>query len=429
MTAPNLTARQLEAVDVSRRHVDACVVAGPGSGKTTVLVEYFKRLVEAGVDPARILAITFTEKAAAQMRRRLADAFREDPAIRPKLERAWVSTVHGFCARLLRENPVAAGVDPGFTIAEEREFGRWQQESMAEAMESIFADHPAGVRALIRGLASDRFEAAIVSAYDAMRGAGTRIDGLAAFPAPAGTDLADIAATLGELRACGIADWNAAQKGELAAALDGIARVVAAPGAREALDAVEGFACDLRRLKRGSAACGLVKALRDEQLKRLEYTLVTRLYAQEREMLTEVLRRFDAHLPQAQNPGGRAGFRGPGRVRRGACWRAVRKRARACKRSSITCSWTSCRTPTGSRPGCCGLVRPAGALLRGGRREPVDLRLPPRRAAGVSQFPRRGGGVRRARGRTGGELPQPAGNSARGGNRGGRRGGNRTAAG
>ena len=69
MNAPDLTARQLEAVDVSRRRADACVVAGPGSGKTTVLVEYFKRLVAAGVDPARILAITFTEKAAAQMRR------------------------------------------------------------------------------------------------------------------------------------------------------------------------------------------------------------------------------------------------------------------------------------------------------------------------------------------------------------------------
>ena len=44
------------------------MVAGPGSGKTTVLVEYFQRLVAAGVDPLRILAITFTEKAAGNMR-------------------------------------------------------------------------------------------------------------------------------------------------------------------------------------------------------------------------------------------------------------------------------------------------------------------------------------------------------------------------
>jgi ATP-dependent exoDNAse (exonuclease V) beta subunit len=294
MTAPNFTARQLEALDVSRRHVDACVVAGPGSGKTTVLVEYFKRLVVAGVDPVRILAITFTEKAAAQMRRRLAEAFREDALVRPKLERAWVSTVHSFCSRLLKENAVAAGVDPDFTVAEERDVARWQQESLSEAMESIFADHPAGVRALIRGLASSSFESAILSAYDAMRGAGTAVRDLAAFPTPAGTDIADIAGTLGELRGCGIADWNGAQRREFEAALEAIGRIVAAPGAREALDAVEGFACDLRKLKRGSAPCDLMKRLRDERLKQLQKTLVTGLYAAERELLIEVLGRFDA---------------------------------------------------------------------------------------------------------------------------------------
>src|SRR3954453_23090870 len=110
MTA--FTPDQLQAVDVSKRHLDACVVAGPGSGKTTVLVEYFRRLVAEDVDPLRILAITFTEKAAGNMRTKLAEAFHDNPKIRARLERAWVSTVHGFCARLLRENAVFAGVDP-----------------------------------------------------------------------------------------------------------------------------------------------------------------------------------------------------------------------------------------------------------------------------------------------------------------------------
>ncbi len=294
MTAPIFTARQLEAVDVSRRHVDACVVAGPGSGKTTVLVEYFRRLVEEGVDPARILAITFTEKAAAQMRSRLARAFRENPEVRPKLERAWVSTVHGFCARLLRENSVAAGVDPDFTIAEERDVARWQQESLSEAMESIFAEHPAGVRALIRGLASDKFEAAVLSAYDAMRGAGTRVGELAAFATPSGTEIADIARALGQLRACDLTGWNAAQKGEFAAALEAIGRVAAARGAREALAAIEGCDYKLTKFKAGSAARDLLKMLRDEQLKALQRTLVTGIYTAERELLIELLRRFDA---------------------------------------------------------------------------------------------------------------------------------------
>ena len=64
MSGIPFTADQLDAVDVAKRHLDACVVAGPGSGKTTVLVEYFHQLVAAGVDPLRILAVTFTEKAA-----------------------------------------------------------------------------------------------------------------------------------------------------------------------------------------------------------------------------------------------------------------------------------------------------------------------------------------------------------------------------
>jgi ATP-dependent exoDNAse (exonuclease V) beta subunit len=308
MSAPNFTPRQLDALDISRRHVDACVVAGPGSGKTTVLVEYFKRLVEAGVDPVRILAITFTEKAASQMRRRLADAFRENAELRARLERSWVSTVHGFCFRLLKENAVAAGVDPGFTIAEERDVGRWQQESMAETLESIFADHPAGVRALIRGLSSSKFEDAIVSAYDAMRGAGTDVSHLAGFPAPAGATVADIAGTLRELRRQDIANWSDAQRREFEAALEAIGRIVAAPGPREALEAIEGCDYKLTKFKRGNAAYDLLKNLRDQRLKQLQFTLITELYAAERELLIEVLRRFDRLYRQRKTQAGALDF-------------------------------------------------------------------------------------------------------------------------
>ena len=129
------TAAQRQALDVSKRHLDTCIVAGPGSGKTTVLVEYFARLVAAGVDPLRILAITFTEKAAANMRKKLAETFDGDAEIRAKLERAWVSTIHGFCARLLREQAVWAGVDPEFKVADERDSIRMQQEAFNAAME------------------------------------------------------------------------------------------------------------------------------------------------------------------------------------------------------------------------------------------------------------------------------------------------------
>ena len=88
MSGVSFTCDQLDAIDVAKRHLDACVVAGPGSGKTTVLVEYFRQLVGAGVDPLRILAITFTEKAAGNMRKKLAQAFQQQPETRAKLERA-----------------------------------------------------------------------------------------------------------------------------------------------------------------------------------------------------------------------------------------------------------------------------------------------------------------------------------------------------
>src|SRR5438270_2355267 len=168
MSATPFTRAQQEAIDITRRHEDSCIVAGPGSGKTTVLVEYFRRLVkEAKVDPLRILAITFTEKAAGHMRKKLAQAFQDQPDIRARLERAWVSTVHGFCARLLRENAVFAGVDPEFRVLDERESWRAQQESMAASMGSVFAEPPAGVGAPSRGLTSIEFEEAVLSAYDA----------------------------------------------------------------------------------------------------------------------------------------------------------------------------------------------------------------------------------------------------------------------
>src|SRR5215813_1274644 len=134
MTGPPVFTRdQLDAVDVSLRNRDACVVAGPGSGKTTVLVEYFRRLIESGVDPLRILAITFTEKAAGNMRERLAEVLRGRAATS-----AWVSTIHGFCARLLKENAVFAGIDPEFYVADAREAWRMQQEAIAAAMEELF---------------------------------------------------------------------------------------------------------------------------------------------------------------------------------------------------------------------------------------------------------------------------------------------------
>ena len=80
------TAEQLAAIDISRLGQNASVVAGPGSGKTAVLVERYRQLVESGIEPANILAITYTEKAAANMRLRMSKEFAGDPEMLRKLE-------------------------------------------------------------------------------------------------------------------------------------------------------------------------------------------------------------------------------------------------------------------------------------------------------------------------------------------------------
>jgi ATP-dependent exoDNAse (exonuclease V) beta subunit len=292
MSGIPFTPDQLDAVDVGKRHLNACVVAGPGSGKTTVLVEYFRRLVEAEVDPLRILAITFTEKAAGNMRKKLGQAFHDQPQIRARLERAWVSTVHGFCARLLRENAVFAGVDPEFRVLDATESWRMQQEAMRNAIDSLFADHLEGMRGLIRGLSSFEFEQAVLASYDTMRGAGKRVDELTHFPVPAGVTVDEINDTLNAIRRESLSAWNHQQKEHLEAALEGAERIVSAESPLEALRAVAKFSCNLTKCKRGTNAANLLKRMR-EQIDEAEYSLITALYAPQRELLIEILRRFD----------------------------------------------------------------------------------------------------------------------------------------
>lgn len=108
-----------------------CVDAGAGSGKTRVLIERIVHLVEQrGVPLEQIAAITFTEKAAAEMKARLRAAFRaralaaeDDPpaltrwrALEQRVEAARISTIHAFCAGLLREFALPIGLDPDFTV-------------------------------------------------------------------------------------------------------------------------------------------------------------------------------------------------------------------------------------------------------------------------------------------------------------------------
>ena len=289
MTEVVFTPAQRAAIEVADAPRDTCVVAGPGSGKTTVLVEHFRQLVETGANPQRILAITFTEKAAANMRAKLAEAC---PEIRAQLERAWVSTVHGFCARLLKENAVFAAVDPEFSVADPSDSWRLQQECIAAAIEELFDEQPSAVRALIRGLSAFDFEVALLSAYDAMRSAGKRVEDLAGFAEPAATGMADFAATAAALAVDPASTWSFAQQQHLAEVRESAQRIVHAPGPLQALQALAAFPANLRKSKGGTTAYSLVKTLK-EQAGKLTYSLITELYRHERRTLFDILRRFD----------------------------------------------------------------------------------------------------------------------------------------
>src|SRR5437870_2834114 len=133
----DLAARQF-AVDPARNVV---LEASAGTGKTRVLVERYVNLLRADVDPDNILAITFTRKAAAEMRERIIDRLREaarlselDVAkwreLKDRLGDIAVSTIDAFCLSLLREFPLEADVDPGFDLADDTQAPRLVAESL-----------------------------------------------------------------------------------------------------------------------------------------------------------------------------------------------------------------------------------------------------------------------------------------------------------
>ncbi len=136
-----LTKAQEEAVRTTEKNI--CVSAGAGTGKTRVLAERFLYLVENGLArPTEILAITFTEKAANEMKSRIAEAFRARglEEARRELESGTIGTIHSFCSRMLKEHPLEAGVDPDFRVLEEDESHLLQDEVLDELMESRFQE-------------------------------------------------------------------------------------------------------------------------------------------------------------------------------------------------------------------------------------------------------------------------------------------------
>ena len=266
-------------------------------------------------------------------------AFDDEPRIRAALERAWVSTVHGFCARLLRENAVFAGVDPEFRVADERESWRMQQEAMAAAMESLFREQPEEVRALIRGLSSIDFEEAVLSAYDAMRGAGMRRRGTGGISRrPPGGGLG--ASRGRRSRRCGGSRCGCGARRSASSARarsKAAERILSARRRARGAGRHRGVSRAIcQKCKRGNAAYELLKQLKaqvDEARVRADHRATTRRSGR---CCSRSCGGSTRSYRDAQAAGRRARLLRSGGVHGAAAGGAVRKRGRGCRRSSTT---------------------------------------------------------------------------------------------
>ncbi len=168
-----LTDEQEQAV--ASRDGSLLLAAGAGSGKTSVLVERFVRAVrEDGVAPGRILAITFTERAAGELRERVRASLIEhgerDAAC--QAEAAHVCTFHGFCARLLRVHPLQAGVEPGFEILEENFAARLRTLAFSDALAGFLDGERAEAVDLVAAYGADPLRRMVLGAHSQLRSQG-----------------------------------------------------------------------------------------------------------------------------------------------------------------------------------------------------------------------------------------------------------------
>jgi ATP-dependent helicase/nuclease subunit A len=203
-----LTGQQERAV--ARRDGSLMVRAGAGTGKTTVLVERFVRAVtEDGVPVEGILAITFTEKAAAEMRSRVRARFVE-LGLRAQaraVEGAWISTIHGFCARVLRTHALSAGIDPDFRVLGELEAERISADAFDGALEEFMGNDPERLE-LVAAYTADGLGDMVRTAHSRLRSRGQRRPRLEELPRPVVAGQAERlrAGVAGALREIGGAD-------------------------------------------------------------------------------------------------------------------------------------------------------------------------------------------------------------------------------
>ena len=185
-----LEPEQAAAAYTVDRHVS--VTAGPGSGKTTVLVErYLHILLKHNLSIDQIVAITFTNRAANEMRERLreqldhllqtaaGDGRQQLLSYKRTLDGAVITTIHGFCSRLLREFPVEARVDPQFLLLDEHRAAMLLEGVVEEVLNEFISLGHVKISRLTLGVGRGRLANAIAQIYRDVRGQGLSLKELA----------------------------------------------------------------------------------------------------------------------------------------------------------------------------------------------------------------------------------------------------------
>ena len=294
------------------------VSAGAGTGKTAVLVERFARAVcDRGLDVDSILVITYTEKAAGELRTRirarLVELGRADLA--RELDGAWISTIHGLCHRLLRAHPFAAGVDPHFRVLDDSQARVLQGEAFAAALEELCSGGEPERTALLSTYGASSLRRMLTGVYETLRAAGRelRLELVEAAP---------LAGLVEELRVAArcLADDADASEGQRAAAARAVRLLDRRASAELLLDL-----SDLRA--RGERA-----ATYEEARRAVEQAALDELAVRDRDLLQELLDGFARQYAAAKEResaldfedlqlGARDLLRGHEDVRRGEAWR------------------------------------------------------------------------------------------------------------
>ena len=258
-----LTPEQQRAVE--RRDGSLLVRAGAGTGKTSVLVERFVRAaVEDGVPVDAILAITFTEKAAAQLAQRVRARLRAlgQRALAREAERAWISTIHGFCSRVLRAHAIAAGIDPEYRVLDELEAERVAVDAFDRALADFLGEgEDPGRLEMVAAYTPDKLAAMVRTVHGQRRSEGERRPSLpqADPPTPAGELEAYREAVAAAQRELGTADNGGVRVSE---ALEKLGRCADALALLD--DERQAEASEVKAFKVGRGARALTTPVFDE---------------------------------------------------------------------------------------------------------------------------------------------------------------------